>query len=122
MNGKVTYDKVTAFKYGLMEPNTKDNGIITKHKVVVNSLMSMGIFMMVTGKRIKHQDMALIFIIMGPVIKANGLMTISMDKAWRRGLMAVATKESTSKARKTVRASTRGKMVASITVHGLTTR
>lgn len=39
VNGEEMSDKDTEYKYGQMELNTKDNGIITKHKEKVNSLM-----------------------------------------------------------------------------------
>jgi len=35
-NGKETFDKVKVFKYGLMEPSIKVNGIIIKPKEKAN--------------------------------------------------------------------------------------
>jgi hypothetical protein len=102
--------------------STKANGTTTRHKVEVNSLMLMVIFMMVTGKRIKHRDMELIFIIMGRGIKGNGSMTINMDRDWRLGSMAVAIRAPINKARKTVKASIRGRTAASTMALGSTTR
>ena len=43
-------------------------------------------------------------------MKVNGLMTISTVKGYRVGLMAVNTRESINKERRTVRANIHGKM------------
>ena len=49
-------------------------------------------------------------------------MTINMDRDWRLGLMAVAIRAPINKARKTAKASIRGRTAASTTALGSTTR
>lgn len=82
--------------------------------------MWMVIFMMAIGRKIKHRDMELIFIIMGRGIKVNGLMIINMGKDWKLGLMAVAIKALINKARKMEKANIHGRMAASIMALGST--
>ena len=55
-------------------------------------------------------------------MKENGWMTTSMDKECKVGWMAVNTKDSISKARRTVRGNTLGKMVAIMWEPGKTTK
>ena len=71
-NGKETSDKARVFKSGPMEPNTKASGLTTRPKEKASLLTLMETFMMVTGKKIKHQVTGSTFITMEPDTKANG--------------------------------------------------
>ncbi len=72
VNGEETFDKGLEFKFGLMEPNMKVNGLTIRLKEKENSHMLMVIFMMEIGKRTRHQVMEFIFITMVHDMKVNG--------------------------------------------------
>ena len=85
VNGKVIFGKVMVCKYGQMAPGMKVNGSITRQKEKESSHMLTEIFIMEIGKKIKHLDMESISITMGPDIKVNGLMIISMAEVSKLG-------------------------------------
>lgn len=85
VSGEEMYAKDMAFKYGQMEQNIKDNGLIIKHKDKASLLMSMVISTMVNGNKIKHQVTVCTFIITVQNIKVNGLMIINMEMVFRLG-------------------------------------
>lgn len=78
---------VMEYRFGLMELNMKDNGNIIKLMVRGNSLMLMGIFMMVIGKMIWLVVMEYMFILMVQNMKVNGLMINNVDMVMKYGLM-----------------------------------
>lgn len=71
-SGKAMSEKDMEYKYGQMEPNTKENGSITRRRAKESSLTLMAIFMMEIGNKIKHQVMGYTFIITELNIKAIG--------------------------------------------------
>ena len=112
VNGKETLDRALEFKSGPTEPNIKDNGLTIRLKEKVNLLMSMAIFMMGNGNKIKLPDMESTFITMVQDIKVIGLMIINMDMEFRHGSTEANIRETTNKERKMEKESTLGKMEA----------
>lgn len=102
--------KAMVFRFGLMEPDTKGNGEITKQTAKGNLFMQMGIFMMETGMMIKLQVLALTIIIMGPSTQDNGQMTNSMDMGLKLGLTDPNTKGFTIWVKRMAKGNTSGKM------------
>jgi len=82
----------------------------------------MEIFMKESGKMIKHLDMEPIFIQMEPDIKANGRMTISMEREFRLGSMEANMMDFTLRARRVGKESIHGEMEVIILVHGKITK
>ena len=97
-------------RFGLMEPNMKDNGIMGKLMAEVNSLMLMVMFMRETGEMTKHLDMEFISIITVQSIKENGSMIISMEKEFNHGLMEVNTRDIMNKAKRMEKVNILGEM------------
>ena len=84
-NGEEMLEKAMGYKFGLMEPNIKVNGWITKHKEKGSLPMLTAMFMMEIGKKIKHLVQGLIFITTVRDIKDNGWMIINMDMEYKHG-------------------------------------
>ena len=76
--------------------------------------MLMEIFMTGFGRMIRHMDMASILISMKPDIKVIGKKTNNTEKVSKHGPMVQAMKETISKARNMVLASSHGLMAAHI--------
>ncbi len=118
----VRFGKDMEFRLGQMALNIKAIGKITRQVGKVSLRMQMAIFMMANGKKIKHQDLAFIYIITALSIKDNGCKTISMAMAFKFGQMEVSMKEFISKEKKTVKENILGKMVAIIMEIGMIIR
>lgn len=86
-----------AFRYGLMELSTKENGNSIKLTVKGNSGMQMVMFMKVTGKMIRPMDTECTFTLTEPDMKDNGKMISKTDKELSLGQMAANTKEAIKK-------------------------
>jgi len=71
-NGMGISGRDTVFRFGLMEPNTKVNGLTTKPREKANLHMLMGTFMMVTGKKTRLMAMVYTFTQMETDTKVNG--------------------------------------------------
>lgn len=118
-NGKETFVKALAFKYGPMEPSIKANGSIIRLKEKGNLPMLMVIFMTVTGNKIKLLVMESTSTIMGQDTKVNGSMTINTDMVFKLGLMVASMKVTIKKERKMDKENILGKMEAFIKETGL---
>ena len=86
------------YKFGLIMPNMKVNGVKIKQMAVENSGMLMAIFMKVNGKMIKLMVTEFTFMLMEPNMRGIGKMIFKMAKAWRAGKMAVDMKVDIKKA------------------------
>lgn len=83
---------------GRMERGTKATGTIIELSVKENSGILMATFTMVNGLTTKPMDMVSTGILTGLSMRVSGSMICKMAKAWKLGLMVVATREVTSKA------------------------
>lgn len=73
-NGKVKSEKDTESKNGLMDQNTRVNGLMTRLTDLVDCFMQMEIFMKENGRMIRQMGKALILMLMGQDIKEIGKM------------------------------------------------
>jgi hypothetical protein len=110
------------FKCGQMEPDMKDTGKRAKLQEKENLFMLMETYMKEIGKRIRLLVLVFTFTIMEQNTKVIGSTIISTALEYKIGLMEVDMKDLISRAKKVVKASTYGKMVAIITETGKITK
>lgn len=106
-NGLASIEKDMGYKYGPMEPNTRDIGLIIKLQEKENLLMLMGIYMKEIGKMIKQ--MAMVFTSISKLqldIRDIGRTICSMDQEYNFMRMEINMKECSSREKEVVRGHT----------------
>lgn len=96
-SGKVFSVTVSENKLGQMEPDTKVSGKRTRHMDAASSTMWMGMCSMVSGTKIKLTALEPTLTSMALSMKVIGLMIFRMERARRRGRMALSMKASTKR-------------------------
>lgn len=79
-SGDYNPDTAKEHRFGLMEPNMKETGKITKHTAMVFSGMCMVTSMRVNGKEIRPMDLENIRIVTVLRMKGTGVMIYNTDK------------------------------------------
>ena len=90
-------DMVMEFKFGQMEQNIKDNGLITELLAKASFGTQTVTFSKVNSKMINQSVTEFILVQMVPDMKACGLMIFNMAKAQLSGLMDQLIQETTIK-------------------------
>ena len=90
VSGCRTCVTVSVCKSGLMVPNTRVDGAITRPRGGEFSGMPMGTSLTVSGRRIKLMDSEPIHMSMEPNTRVNGFLICSMDKVERSGRTVAA--------------------------------
>ena len=106
-NGSIMYAMAKESRSGLMVAVMKDSGEKARLMDKENCIMRMATFMKETGLTIKPMAMELTLMRMEPSTSEAGKMTSSMASVWKHGLTEQSMKDSTSRARRTVKASLR---------------
>jgi hypothetical protein len=94
----ILLDTVQVFKFGLIMPNMKVNGVKTKQMAEANSGMLMVTFTKVNGKMIRPMVMVSTFTSTELSMKDTGRTIFRMAKVWKVGKMVVAMRVATKKA------------------------
>jgi hypothetical protein len=94
---------VTDSKSGQTVPSTKETGRMIKLTVMVSLSTLMGTFTKVNGKMIKLMEMVTTLMQMVQLTVVNGKMISNMAKVLRPGQMELSTRDSTLRARNTIR-------------------
>jgi hypothetical protein len=79
-SGKAVSVMVWVSKCGLMELDTKENGVKTELTARANLLMLMAMYMMATGLMIRRTELAFTNTLTEPSMRECGKMTSSMAK------------------------------------------
>jgi len=108
--------------YGLTEQNSSVGGKTILPLALVNFIMLMAIFTKVSGSTINQMAMESLFTLMELITRERGLMTFSMVKVRRHGLMARLIQANTSWVRSMGEVFTSGMMGADTMASGMKTR
>lgn len=107
-------------KNGLMEPFTKENGSIIKHRGEANFLIPMETITKEIGSMTKLMDMALMYTVKLELdIKDTGKTICSMDQEFRFIVMETSTRECLSKEKEMEKESIITRLEKSIKEDGL---
>lgn len=90
------------FRYGLMDPDMRDNGERIKPTDKESCIMLMEMFMKANGLTIKQRESAVILMQTELTMKENGTMTNSMVMVSNLGQMVLVTTVFTKRERKRV--------------------
>lgn len=74
-------------KFGLMDPNTRENGKMIKQMALESLFMLMETYMKDNGKTIRPMVTVAILMLTVPLTMENGKMISSMEKVLRHGRM-----------------------------------